>query len=125
MPVGYNLVEENLIGREVEEIGEKMSVIEFLRRLNKGELIRKTIGIVGLELVLEGEEDVARYVRSVLVKVSEKMRNHVIQFIIDGELVLNLEPKIKLRNVTLRLTPIFGNRLAYKSVGWFHAPFNI
>jgi len=94
-------------------------------RLYRGEPVPKTIGIVGLERLLEGEEDVARYVRSVLVKVSEKIRNHVIQFIIDGELVLNLEPKIKLRNVTLRLTPIFGNRLTYKSVGWFHTPFNI
>jgi hypothetical protein len=45
--------------------------------------------------------------------------------LIDGELVLDMEPKIKTRGREVRLTLIFGNRIAPKAPGYFYSPPNI
>ncbi|RLF12263.1 MAG: hypothetical protein DRJ69_01115, partial [Thermoprotei archaeon] len=52
MSVGYNLVEAKLLGKEYEEIKEKMSVIEFLRKLKNKEPINKAVAIIGFEDIL-------------------------------------------------------------------------
>jgi hypothetical protein len=125
MEVGYNLVERKLVGKEFEVINEKMSIIEFLRRLRKGQVIEKKISVVGLdELMLSGGE-ISSYIRSLLVESTGILWNRIIQFPVDGDLVLNREPKIKYRGREISLTPIFGNRLVPKTTGYFYAPFNI
>lgn len=125
MEVGYNLVERKLVGKEFEVINEKMSIIEFLRRLRKGQVIEKKISVVGLdELMLSGNE-ISSYIRSLLVESTGILWNRIIQFPVDGDLVLNREPKIKYRGREISLTPIFGNRLVPKATGYFYAPFNI
>jgi hypothetical protein len=125
MEVGYNLVERKLLGKEFEEISEKISIIEFLRRLQRGQALELKISVVGLDELLLSGDKISSYVRSLLVKSTGILWNHIIQFPIDGELVLNREPKIKYRGREISLTPIFGNRLMPKADGYFYSPFNI
>ena len=125
MEVGYNLVERKLIGKKFEEIEEKMSIIEFLRRLNRKEGINRKIAVIGFEEVLLSGEGMARYVRQILVRSVNMLRNHIIQIIVDGELVLDREPKIRYKGKEVSLILIFGNRLKPKEVGYFYSPPNI
>ena len=125
MEVGYNLIERNLMGKEFEEIKEKMSIIEFLRRLHRRLSINAKISITGLEEALLTGEETARYIRRILTNSTSMLRTHIIQFAINGELTLNKEPKIRYKNKEIRLTPIFGNRIKTKTIGFFHSPTNI
>lgn len=125
MEVGYNLVEKSLVGKKFEEIEEKMSIIEFLRRVNHKQPIKQTIAITGLEEFLSSTNEAEKFTRALLSTSANLLRTHVIQFIIDGYLVMNAEPKIKFLNHEIRLTPIFGNRLTMKAIGYFHSPPNI
>jgi len=125
MDVGYNLVERELIGKELEEIEERMSIIEFLRRLWRGQDIGEKISVVGLDVLLFSNEKIASYIRDLLVNSTSLLWNRIVQFPVDGSLVLDLEPKIRYMGKEIKLTPIFGNRLVPKTSGCFHSPFNI
>jgi len=125
MEVGYNLVERRLLGKDLEEIGDKMSIIEFLRRLKRRQPIKRKISVVGLdELLLSGEE-ASSYIRSILVKSTGILWMCIVQFPLNGELVLNREPKIRYKSREVSLTAIFGNRIRPKMTGYFHSPPNI
>lgn len=124
MSVGYNLVERKLIGKEFEDIEEKLSIIEFLRRLRKGEKISKAVAVIGFEELI-ANEDSALYVRRILSRSVDKLRTTIIQLQVDGELVLDMEPRIKVRGREIRLTPIFGNRITPRAPGYFYSPPNI
>jgi hypothetical protein len=125
MDVGYNFVERKYLGKEFEEINEKMSIIEFLRRLHRRQAMKPKISVVGLDEVLLSDDKISSYIRSLLVKSIGLLWNHIIQFPINGDLVLNREPKIRYKGKEISLTPIFGNRLVLKADGYFHSPFNI
>jgi hypothetical protein len=125
MDVGYNLVEREHLGKEFEEIGEKISIIEFLRSLQRKQSIKPKISIVGLDEALLSGGKIPSYIRSLLVNSTGMLWNHIIQFPIDGDLVLNRDPKIRYRGREISLVQIFGNRLVPKADGYFHSPFNI
>jgi hypothetical protein len=125
MDVGYNLVERKLLGKEFEEIEEKISIIEFLRMLQRGQTIKPKISVIGFDEVLLSEGKISSYIRNILVRSTSILWNHIIQFPINGELVLNREPKIRYMGREISLTPIFGNRLMSKAVGYFYSPLNI
>jgi hypothetical protein len=125
MEVGYNLIERKSIGKEFEEIEEKMSIIEFLRRLHRKQNINPKISVTGLEEALLTGTETARYIRRMLIKSIATLRTYIIQFPINGELTLNKEPKIRYRSKEISLTPIFGNRIKPLTIGFFHSPPNI
>jgi len=125
MEVGYNLIEKKMIGKGFEEIEDKISIIEFLRRLYGRQTINQKIAVTGLEEALLSSEETARYIRKVLVDSTSMLRAHIIQFPINGELVLNREPKIKYKAKEVSVAPIFGNRIKPKTIGFFHSPPNI
>lgn len=125
MDVGYNLIEAKLIGKEFEEIKEKISIIEFLRRLQRKQMISQKISVSGLGNVLLAGEETLRFIRKVLTSSTNMLRTHIIQFPIRGELTLNREPKMRYRTREISLTPIFGNRIKLKTIGYFHSPPNI
>ncbi len=125
MEVGYNLVERKMIGKEFEEIKDKISILEFLRRLHRRQTINQRIAVTGLEEALLAGEETAKYIRKILIDSTSKLRNHIIQFPINGELILNREPKIRYKAKEASLAPIFGNRIKLKTVGFFHSPPNI
>jgi len=122
---GYNLIEEELIGKKYEDIEEKISILEFLRRLKRKQPVSRKIAVIGFdELIIEGPE-VARIVRSILSRAVEQLRNHIIQLPIGGRLVMDMEPKLRLRGREIRLALIFGNRLEIVEPGYFRSPPNI
>jgi len=122
---GYNLIEEELIGKKYEDIEEKISILEFLRRLKRKQPVSRKIAVIGFdELIIEGPE-VARIVRSILSRAVEQLRNHIIQLPIGGRLVMDMEPKLRLRGREVRLALIFGNRLEIMEPGYFYSPLNI
>lgn len=122
MEVGYNLVERKLVGKEFEEIDEKLSIIEFLRKLYRKQSIPQKIAITGLEDALLSGEETARYIRTILVNSTNIIRTKIIQIQVDGELVLNKEAKIRYKSKEISLTPIFGSRIQQKTIGYFHSP---
>ena len=125
MDVGYNLIEAKLIGKEFEEIKERISIIEFFRRLQRKQMISQKISVGGLgDALLTGKETL-RYIRKVLTSSTNMLRTHIIQFPIHGELTLNREPKMRYKAREISLTPIFGNRIKLKTIGYFHSPPNI
>ncbi|MCR8454635.1 MAG: hypothetical protein NDP13_06585 [Crenarchaeota archaeon] len=125
MEVGYNIVEKSLVGKEFENIEEKISIIEFLRRLYRKQPVNRKIAVIGLEEALLAGEETARYIRRILVDSTYMLRTNIIQFQINGELILDKEPKIRYRSKEINLIPIFGNRIKPKTVGYFHSPPNI
>jgi len=125
MEVGYNIVEKSLIGKEFESIEEKISIIEFLRRLHRKKPVNRKIAVIGLEEALLTGEETARYIRRTLVNSTSTLRTNIIQFQINGELILDKEPKIRYKSKEISLTPIFGNRIKPKTIGYFHSPPNI
>lgn len=122
MKVGYNLVEQNLIGKKFEEIKEKMSIVEFLRKLYRRQPVSLKISVVGFEKLLTLNENISRYVRNLLSRSLNLLRTRIIQFPINGKLVLDIEPKIKIPEKEIRLTPIFGVKLRMVTPGYFHSP---
>ena len=125
MEVGYNLIERKLIGKGFEEIKDKISIIEFLRRLRRRQTINQKIAVTGLEEALLAGEETARYIRKILVDSTSMLRVHIIQFPINGEIVLNREPKIRYKAKEVSIAPIFGNRIKPKTIGYFYSPPNI
>ena len=125
MRPGYNLVERRLLRKEFEEIEERMSIIEFLRRLRSGRNIPMRVAITGLEKILLLGKNVSVFVRQILADAPELLRNSIIQFIIDGRLILDAHYKIKVDNDEVRLEPIFGLKIKPIRPGYFYAPFYI
>jgi len=125
MEVGYNLIERKLIGKEYEEIKDKISIIEFLRRLKRKQKINQKISVTGLEEALLTGTKTPTYIRRILKASTSRLRNHIIQIQIKGELTLNRQPKIRYKGREIPLTPIFGNRIKPKTIGYYHSPPNI
>jgi len=87
--------------------------------------VNRKIAVIGLEEVLLTGEETARYIRRILVDSTSTLRTNIIQFQINGELILDKEPKIRYKSKEISLTPIFGNRIKPKTIGYFHSPPNI
>lgn len=127
LEVGYNLVERESIGERYEEFKDRISIIQFLKSLKDRATIPRRIAVVGFDQFIIYGDEVISYVRKILTESSDYLstRSFIIQFIIDGKLVMDREPKIKLLGKEVRLLPIFGNRLTQRGVDWFYSPFNI
>ena len=70
------------------------------------------------EALFEGS---APFIRSILSQSIHIIRTHIIQLPINGELILNEEPKIKYRGKELILSTLFGNRIILRAIGYFHS----
>ena len=127
LSVGYNLVERKSIGEKYEEFEERMSIINFLRRIKRKEEIPKKVAVIGFDALLLQDDKMSRHIRRILSDSTSYFfkRNPIIVFIIGERLVIDREPKIRFRGKEMNLYPIFGNRLTQKDVDWFHSPFNI
>jgi len=125
MGVGYNIIEKRLIGEKYEKLEKKMSIIEFLRRLRTKEPIDRAVMVVGFEDLLLTGKDTIDYVRRILSVSASQLRNHIIQLPVNGELILDREPKIRIGSREVGLTPIFGVKLEVKAPGYFYSPPNI
>jgi len=125
--VGYNLVERKAIGEKYEDFEERISIIQFLRKIKRGEDIPKKVTVTGLDILLLQNEKTSRYIRKILSNATSYLfkRNPIIMFTVEERLVMDREQKIRYMDKEIRLNPLFGNRLTQKDLDWLHSPFNI
>jgi hypothetical protein len=128
MDIGFNLIEKS----HPEIFEEKIGIIEFLRRIMKGEKLSYNLAVIGLDTLLyyaEDEEGISRHVRNILQDHANSFvaGNYIIQIIIEGNLYVvesSERPRVKYREEELLLYPIFG-RVKQVDVKHFFAPLNL
>ncbi len=125
LKAGYNLVERALIGDRYEDASEVMSIIQFLRHLERGTGLPRRLKVTGLDRLMSTLDDV-KPLHRIFYEAGEKLfrRSPVILFPVD-RVTMDTEPKMYWRNQEIRLRSLFGNRLEPQGVGYFFSPFNI
>lgn len=127
MDIGFNIIERS----DPKLFGEKLSIIEFLRRIDEEEF-PLNFAVTGLDALLYYAEDrdkISRYIRDVLQDHANLLTkgNYIIQIAIEGTLhiVESFErPRIKHREEEFLLYPIFG-RVKQVDAKHFLAPLNL
>lgn len=133
MKVGYNIVDnESLINNEVEILRNKMSIIEFLKRVKKEEDIPLDICITGLDTLIAYAEkplDLSKFIKKILIEKSNFLlrQNLVIQFLMDGKLQVtddDSKPKSVIDKNIIELNHIFG-KLKREDIHYFFTQLNL
>jgi hypothetical protein len=130
MDVGFNLVEEKSIeSGKVELFEDKMSILEFLRKVSRMEDIPLDISIIGFDQLLFSADDrreMTEYIRDLLIEKVNFLLNKspCIQIIVDGSLEQWQKPIIRLNNEDLDVYTIFG-KMERRDVNWFYTSLNI
>lgn len=126
MDIGFNLIEKS----HPEIFEEKIGIIEFLRRIMKGEKLSYNLAVIGLDTLLyyaEDEEGISRHVRNILQDHANSFvaGNYIIQIIIEGNLYVvesSERPRVKYREEELLLYPIFGRVKQVDVKHFFRSP---
>lgn len=124
---GYHLIERRLIGRKVEDLGEPMSIVAFLRCLKGRTRLRRAVQVHGLEPLLAQmqEREAGRFLRRLFADASDWLMQHsptIVIFPVD-RITLNREPHFVYDGQELRFAHVFGRGLQQQDVGYFTAPF--
>lgn len=124
MEVGYNIVEKSSIKKKKYEVfDDRMSIIQFLRYVRRG-IIPNKVTVTGLDEILYHE--MGNLVYEILSNASNLMmvKKPIIQFLVD-RIIIDSEPKIKIKEKEIRLKDIFTKTLTQRDIDWYHAMFNI
>lgn len=123
MEVGYNIVEKSSTKKKYEVFNNRMSVIQFLRYVKRG-IVPTRVTVTGLDEVLY--YDAGSLVYEILSNASNLMvvKKPIVQFLVD-RIVIDSEPKIKIKGKEIKLRDVFAKTLTQIDVDWFHAMFNI
>jgi len=125
---GYNFVERNLLGRKVEDIQEAMSIIAFLRLLQRGEAPPRQVKVEGLDRLLLRMQDRAsgRLLRRILADASDSLmqRGPVILFPV-SRIAWNLHPKFVVDSQEVQFYPLFSKGLRQEDVGHCWSGFSL
>jgi hypothetical protein len=124
---GYHFVEHRLIGRKVEDIGEPMSIVAFLRCLRGRTRLPRAVQVHGLEPLLAHMQarEPARFLRRLFADASDWLMQHspsIVVFPVE-RITLNREPHLVYDGQELRFAHVFGRGLQQQDVGYFTAPF--
>ena len=128
LDIGFNIIEKT--NHQIFE--EKISIIEFLRKLRQEEKFSYNFAITGLDTLLyyaEDREKVSKYIREILQDHANFLvtGNYIIQVVIEGTLhvVESFErPRVKYKEEEFLLYPIFG-RVKQIDLKHFLAPLNL
>jgi len=133
---GYHFVESRLIGHKVENVGEPLSVVAFLRCLHEHACsgrspdrarLPRAVQVYGLEPLLAHAQarEEARFLRRILADASDWLMQHSPSIVIFpvGRITLNHEPYLVYEGRELRFAHVFGRGLQQEDVGYFAAPF--
>ena len=130
MDVGFNLIEEKSIeSGKVELFENKMSIIQFLRKVSRMEDIPLDVSIIGFDQLLFSAVDrkeMTKYIRDLLIEKVNFLLNKspCVQIIVDGSLEQWQKPIIRLNNEDLDVYTIFG-KMERRDVNWFYTGLNI
>lgn len=128
LDIGFNIIEKT--NSQVFE--EKISIIEFLRKITQEEKFPYNFAIIGLDTLLyfaQDREKVSKYIREILQDHANFLvtGNYIIQVVIEGTLhiVESFErPRVKYKEKEFLLYPIFG-RVKQIDLKHFLAPLNL
>jgi len=124
---GYHFVESRLIGHKVEDVGEPMSVVAFLRCLQGQTRLPRAVQVYGLEALLScmQEREPVHFLRRLLADAADWLMQHSPSIVIFpvARITLNHEPYLVYGGQELRFAHLFGRGLQQEDVGYFTAPF--
>ncbi|MFQ6044588.1 MAG: hypothetical protein ACE5PV_27360 [Candidatus Poribacteria bacterium] len=131
---GYNFITRSAINcGDAKEFRQKLSIIEFLRRIKVHELKPGEYTVFGLSELFTrfgcSVEQISQLLLDILNDSSVKNRldssGSVVQFIINGELVTGRYLSMRVEEQEIPLTPIFGTMLKQLGKNHYHAGFSI
>ena len=128
LDIGFNIIEKT----NPEIFKEKMSIIEFLRKVRKEEKLPNNFAVIGLDTLLyytKDREKVSRYIRNTLQDHANFLvrGNYIIQIVMEGTLhiVETYErPRVKYKDQEFLIFTIFG-RVKQVDLKHFLAPLNL
>lgn len=126
--IGYHVVSTDALDN-IEEFNEQMSIVEFLRKVERQEELPDDIAVHGLDDLLHGAADpdsVGEYIHSILRNnVSFLSRNYYrVQFIVDDVEYWD-EPVLTASDGRISLDSIFRGRLTQEGPGIFSSNLNL
>ena len=130
MDIGFNIIEKREYLNQIFE--DRMSIIEFLRMVQRKETLPLNLAVFGLENLIyysEESEKVSKKIRNLLQDAANFLvrGNYIIQIVVDGkiEIIESFErPKVNYKNKQILLYPIFG-RVKQVDLKHFIAPLNL
>lgn len=125
--MSYNLIEQD---KDEFRYQETVGLVEFLRRVQREELLPKSLRVQGLETVLEEAQDTtetAKLIRNLLAMRNEYMgrQNPFIAFSVRASLEEARGPRMFVGDKRIDLRDLFGNRLERHKRYWFRAGCNL
>ena len=125
---GYNFVERSLLGRKIEDIEETMSIVAFLRLLQRGETPPRQVKVEGLDRLLlrMSDRDSGRFLRRIFSDASDILmqRGSVILFPV-GRIGQNLHPKFVVDGKDVSFYHLFSKGLKQEDVGHWWSGFSL
>ena len=126
--IGYHVIERDALDPE-NTFSNEMSVVEFLRRVERTEDIPYDVTVYGFDSYLrraDEPEAVCEYIHYLL---SERVnflmnKNPIVQFVVD-EVEFWTEPVLLDGDNHIRLNTIFSGNLEQEGAGWFSSNLNI
>ena len=130
MEIGFNIIERREYRNQI--FPDRLSIIEFLRKVLREERLPYNIAVFGLEELLyqaEDIEEISRYISNLLQDAANFLvrGNYIIQIVIEGELFVvetYERPRVKYKNKEFLLYPIFG-KVKQVDLKHFIAPLNL
>jgi hypothetical protein len=128
LDIGFNIIEKT----NPKIFQEKLSIIEFLRKIRKEEKLPFNFAVIGLDALLyyaEDREKISKYIRDMLQDHANFLTtgNYIIQIIIEGTLRVvesSERPRVQYKEEEFLLYPIFG-RVKQIDLKHFLAPLNL
>jgi hypothetical protein len=126
----YHIMAADAVEEHGDGTYEELSVVEFLRRLERREELPYDMTITGLDDYLAASEDpreAAEYVHTVLRdRVNFVLtRNPVVQFVVEDVEHWKGGGVIPVGEEKVRLVTIFGGSVTQEGPGWYSSEFNV
>jgi hypothetical protein len=133
MKVGYNIVDNDALkSEEVSILPNKMSVVEFLKRVKNEQDIPLDVCVKGLDTLIANSDnpiEISRFIRELLIDKSNFLirQNLVVQLLMLGNLQVTEDaskPKSVINNIPIELNQIFGS-LKREGIHYFYTQLNL
>ncbi|QGX93444.1 hypothetical protein EI982_00970 (plasmid) [Haloplanus rallus] len=126
--IGYHVVDEETL-EDGDRFEEKMSVVEFLRRVDDMSDLPYDIAVYGLDSYLRGAEDpeeISEFIHDILAeRVNFLMTNNPrVQFVVDNVEYWD-EPVLPDGADRIELNIIFRGSLEQVGPGWYSSNLNV
>jgi len=126
--IGYHVVDEEAL-EDGNRFEEKMSVVEFLRRVDDMSDLPYDIAVYGLDNYLRGAEypeEISEFIHDILTeRVNFLMTNNPrVQFVVDNVEYWD-EPVLPDSDDRIKLNTIFRGSLEQLGPGWYSSNLNV